>query len=599
MPRILHEQDIVDILFEDIPSDGESVCSFESDEERNHGQETDLMVLGDIPSGMQPELDDYFDSDDDIPLSNLCTTSASQLPTMSSGVVQPKWKKNFRMEEPCEYTGGGGVSDDIVEVENITPTKLFRLFWTANLVETICFQTNLYATQKGAPFTPTTPEEIEVFLGLNLVMGIKKSPSYKDYWSSAPDMKDVYISSFMPLNRFGWHLNNLHLNDNVLMPKKTDDNYDKLYKIRPMLDALKINFNKNYHAPEKVAIDESMIKFKGRNSLKQYMPKKPIKRGYKVWMMCAESGYCLDFEIYTGKDGEKIQTDLGGKVVRNFCMNLKSKNHKVFFDNYFNSYPLQVDLYKDNILACGTVNSNRKFLPQLKEDKHLKRGEHDYRVSDENVAILKWKDKRSVFILTNNIDPTQTGIVTRRERNGVLNEVNCPEAVIQYNRCMNYVDKFDQLKSTYAIERKSRKWWHRIFFHFLDCAVINSYITYKELKKTHHPELDQLSAKDFRRSVYLGILAPFQAKKLKSGTKHSISQPSSPLPVQIRKHKPSVPRELRLESSMHQPERSTSRRCAKCSTKKNPVRTIWQCRTCKVPLCIRKNNTCFSDFHQN
>lgn len=39
------------------------------------------------------------------------------------------------------------------------------------------------------------------------------------------------------------------------MPKKNDSKYDKLYKIRPMLEALKINFNKNYHAPEKVAID--------------------------------------------------------------------------------------------------------------------------------------------------------------------------------------------------------------------------------------------------------------------------------------------------------------------------------------------------------
>lgn len=568
MPRILNDQDIVDILCEDIPSDGESLCSFQSDEEINHDHETDSMVVGDIPAEMQPELDDSFDSDDNIPLSNLDTSSAGQLPTMSSGVVQPKWKKNYRMEEPCEYTGGGGIADDILQIENITPTKLFRLFWTPDLIETISFQTNLYATQKGAPFTPTTPEEIEVFLALNLVMGIKKSPSYKDYWSSAPDMKNVYISSFMPLNRFGWHLNNLHLNNNIIMPKKNDSKYDKLYKIRPMLEALKINFNKNYHAPEKVAIDESMIKFKGRNSLKQYMPKKPIKRGYKVWMMCAESGYCLDFEIYTGKDGEKIQTDLGGKVVRKFCMNLKSKNHKVFFDNYFNSYHLQVDLYKNNILACGTVNSNRKFLPQLKEDKRLERGEHDYRVSEENVALLKWKDKRSVFMLTNYIDPTQAGLVTRRERNGELNEINCPEAVIQYNRCMNYVDKFDQLKSTYAIDRKSHKWWHRIFFHFLDCAIINSYILYKELQKTHHLQLDQLSSKDFRRSVYQGILAPVQAKRPKSGTKRSISQPSSPLPIQISKHKPSVPRELRLENSTHQPEVTTSRRCANCSTKK-------------------------------
>ncbi|GBP75204.1 PiggyBac transposable element-derived protein 4 [Eumeta japonica] len=318
-------------------------------------------------------------------------------------------------------------------------------------------------------------------------------------------------------------------------------------------------------------------------------------------MKCAESGYCLDFEIYTGKEGNTVQTDLGGKVVRQFCENMKSKNHRVFFDNYFNSYSLQVDLRKDKIMACGTVNANRKNLPKLKEDSDLSRGRYDYRVSDSNVAIIKWKDKRSVFILTNYIDPTKSGVVTRRERNGDKTEVNCPEVVMVYNSCMNYVDKFDQLKSTYAIDRKSHKWWHRIFFHFLDCAVINSFLVYKELQKNHHPELDKMESKDFRRSVYQGILAPAKARQGKRpSSRHSLnsSGASSPLPVLIKRNKPSVPIELRTESNMHQPERTTSRRCAKCSTKNNPARTVWQCSTCKVPLCIRKDKTCFLDFHK-
>ncbi|GFU05720.1 piggyBac transposable element-derived protein 4 [Nephila pilipes] len=38
-------------------------------------------------------------------------------------------------------------------------------------------------------------------------------------------------------------------------------------------------------------INESMVKFRGRSTLKKYMPKKPIKRGYKAWMHCDESGF--------------------------------------------------------------------------------------------------------------------------------------------------------------------------------------------------------------------------------------------------------------------------------------------------------------------
>ncbi|GBP42991.1 hypothetical protein EVAR_49479_1 [Eumeta japonica] len=139
------------------------------------------------------------------------------------------------------------------------------------------------------------------------------------------------------------------------------------------------------------------------------------------------------------------------------------------------------------------------------------------------------------FILTNNIDPTRTGIVTRRVGNGERKETNCPEAVIQYNTSIDYVDKFDQLKSTYDVDRKT------------------------QLQKNHHPDLDQLSTKEFRRSVYYWILTPVQAKNFNLGSKRSLSASSSQLPVQIKRHKPSVPRELRLESSMHQPEPPTSR----------------------------------------
>lgn len=52
------------------------------------------------------------------------------------------------------------------------------------------------------------------------------------------------------------------------------------------------------------SIDEAMIPFKGRTSLKQYIPNKPIKRGIKVWVRAdAENGYVCQFEVYVGKKG--------------------------------------------------------------------------------------------------------------------------------------------------------------------------------------------------------------------------------------------------------------------------------------------------------
>ena len=42
----------------------------------------------------------------------------------------------------------------------------------------------------------------------------------------------------------------------------------------------------------KTCVDEGMVKFKGRLFFKQYMPKKPVKYGIKLWMAAhSKTGY--------------------------------------------------------------------------------------------------------------------------------------------------------------------------------------------------------------------------------------------------------------------------------------------------------------------
>ena len=50
-----------------------------------------------------------------------------------------------------------------------------------------------------------------------------------------------------------------------------------------------------------MAVDESMVPFKGRSSMEQYMPIKPVKRGYKVWCLAeSRNGFVSQFDIYSG-----------------------------------------------------------------------------------------------------------------------------------------------------------------------------------------------------------------------------------------------------------------------------------------------------------
>jgi hypothetical protein len=205
--------------------------------------------------------------------------------------VEPIWSKfeNFSLLTP-PFTHLKGPTDENDILTEYTPFSIFKLLITDEVIDHITFHTNLYSQQKyqlsGKIYHPMTFDEISLFIGMNLLMGIKKQCSYRDYWSSAPDLNDTYISNLMPVNRFSWILFNLHVNDNLSMPKRGENNNDKLFKItilkRPFLNYILKNSHILYNPNKIILIDESMIKFKGRHSAKQYLPKKRIKRRYKV-----------------------------------------------------------------------------------------------------------------------------------------------------------------------------------------------------------------------------------------------------------------------------------------------------------------------------
>jgi hypothetical protein len=90
----------------------------------------------------------------------------------------------------------------------------------------------------------------------------------------------------MPRDCFKQILRYLHINDNTQAKPCNDPQYDKLHKIRPLLNKICDNTQKAYMPHQQLSIDEAMVLFKRRSSLKQFMPLKPIKRGYKIWCIC-------------------------------------------------------------------------------------------------------------------------------------------------------------------------------------------------------------------------------------------------------------------------------------------------------------------------
>jgi len=94
-----------------------------------------------------------------------------------------------------------------------------------------------------------------------------------------------------------------HFADNDKCIRRGNEGYDVLFKVRYVLDVIMKGLDHAWNAGEKVTIDESMIHYNGRVDFVQYMPRKPIKHGIKVFTICCSvTAVLLGFEIYAGKE---------------------------------------------------------------------------------------------------------------------------------------------------------------------------------------------------------------------------------------------------------------------------------------------------------
>jgi len=247
-----------------------------------------------------------------------------------------------------------------------------------------------------------------------------------------------------------------------------------------------------------------MIKFKGRSSIKQYMPKKPTNRGYKVWVRCDSiTGYVYQFEIYTGKtDTGEVSTGLGGKLVMNLSQAVVGSGCHFTFDNFFTSYELMEKLYASNIFATGTVLTNGKDLPQVaRRTTAMSKGESEWRTKN-NTAYVCWRDTKDVHLLSTAFNPSTERSVQRTQKDRNAATVNCPETTIEYTKRMGGVDRLDERRGRYSVSRRSRRWWLRIFYLLVDCCVVDAHI----LDSSVHPD-ETITILEFRQQVFRGLVA--------------------------------------------------------------------------------------------
>ena len=207
-------------------------------------------------------------------------------------------------------------------------------------------------------------EELRAYFGFKIMMGLVPLPAVDDYWRRDPLFHYAPIADRISRKRFREITRYLHFADNTHLPQPGEPGYDRLGKVRGIMGKVQERFTALYKPHCECAIDEAMIPFQGRSSLKQYMPAKPVKRGIKVLCLAdAHNGYMCETQVYEGRAGS-VEGPLGKRVVLDLSKQLEGKKHHIYFDNFFSSVSLLTTLRDRGLYACGTARQNYRDFPE-------------------------------------------------------------------------------------------------------------------------------------------------------------------------------------------------------------------------------------------
>ena len=69
-------------------------------------------------------------------------------------------------------------------------------------------------------------------------------------------------------------------------------------------------YAKFYNPSEHLAVDEVIVKFKGRVIFRQYIPKKRKDFSIKIYKLCDESECMFDMRVYLSSDSHSATDDM-------------------------------------------------------------------------------------------------------------------------------------------------------------------------------------------------------------------------------------------------------------------------------------------------
>ena len=197
--------------------------------------------------------------------------------------------------------------------------------------------------------------------------------------------------------------------------------------------------------------------------MKFYIPMKPHKYGFKIHCLCdSDTHYLYNMLFDPGRGGKNfICSDGCNSLSESIVLKLLScikdtdkKKTNEFFDGWYSSISLIKKLTKLGFLNTIVLRANSKEIPPK-----IKLEGYDKAYSDE-ILIQKYEGKKIILFATNyKID--------KEELRNIYNIKN------------RGVDTFDQLLAISSSQRRTKKWYKKVFLFGIDAAIINAKIIFE------------------------------------------------------------------------------------------------------------------------
>lgn len=518
-------------------------------------------------------------------------------------------RKDFAVKDFTGSQAIHGLHSQRESAEKQTPLACFDRFWTLDMKKLIVEETAAYidflklvprpinyTRGKTWPpvwvtkFTPLTVQELDLWVGILLLMGMSHKGNVHNFWSEHYLFQRIPPKVVMTRDRFKAIKWGIHCQDSDWQREHPNT----MRKVGRLLDMFRDRCRTVYSPGRDLALDEMMLKCRCRVSFRFMASYKPIKYGLRNYALCeSETGYLADFRLDM-KDGTKVQ-----EHVLKLLEHAKGKNHVVYMDNFFCTVDTFTKALDMGIYACGTCRAGcgtPSWLQKKSGPKLTEPGDYffSYHKNLKMVAV-KWMDSGACTGLTtfHNAEECQIKRAEKGNRERVLRKTLTMWR--DYNMKMNGVDKNDQRRAAWTCRLRSKKWWHAPLFWTIDTSAINGHVIYQKRAGV------KTGRYDFMVGLINGLFARGLGARYDDLTKVKIEElRQTRLPKDMDKwpatrleggHYPSA-------TAMGAKER-VRLRCVVCAyylrgTKKKQ-RTTYECTTCKVALCLE----CFKTFHED